>query len=41
MFENERVRVWDLALEPGESLAKHIYRHARMWYTAFIECAHE
>ncbi len=26
MFENERVRVWDLALEPGESLAKHIHR---------------
>lgn len=23
MFENERVRVWDLALAPGESLAKH------------------
>ena len=26
MFENERVRVWDLALEPGESLATHIHR---------------
>lgn len=26
MFENERVRVWDLALGPGESLAKHIHR---------------
>jgi len=26
MFENERVRVWDLALAPGESLAKHIHR---------------
>jgi hypothetical protein len=26
MFENERVRVWDLALEPGESLEKHIHR---------------
>src|SRR5438105_14642033 len=25
MFENERVRVWDLALAPGESLAKHIH----------------
>ena len=26
LFENERVRVWDLALEPGESLEKHVHR---------------
>lgn len=26
MFENDRVRVWDLALAPGESLAKHIHK---------------
>jgi hypothetical protein len=26
MLENERVRVWDLELEPGESLEKHIHR---------------
>ena len=26
MFENERVRVWDLSLAPGESLGKHIHR---------------
>jgi hypothetical protein len=26
MFENERVRVWDLALAPGESLDKHVHR---------------
>lgn len=26
MYENERVRVWDLSLAPGESLAKHIHR---------------
>lgn len=26
MFENERIRVWDLALAPGESLDKHIHR---------------
>ena len=26
MFDNERVRVWDLALAPGESLEKHIHR---------------
>lgn len=27
MFENERVRVWDLALQPGESVEKHIHRN--------------
>lgn len=26
MFENDRIRVWDLSLAPGESLAKHIHR---------------
>jgi beta-alanine degradation protein BauB len=26
LFENDRVRVWDLALGPGESLAAHIHR---------------
>ena len=26
MFENERVRVWDLVLAPGESLAKHVHK---------------
>ena len=26
MFENDRVRVWDLALAPGESLAKHVHK---------------
>jgi mannose-6-phosphate isomerase-like protein (cupin superfamily) len=26
MFENDRIRVWDLALAPGEQLAKHIHR---------------
>lgn len=26
MFENEQVRVWDLALAPGETLEKHIHR---------------
>jgi len=26
LFENARVRVWDLALAPGESLEKHIHR---------------
>ena len=27
MFENERVRVWDLTLAPGEQLAKHVHRN--------------
>ena len=26
MFENDRIRVWDLSLAPGQSLAKHIHR---------------
>jgi mannose-6-phosphate isomerase-like protein (cupin superfamily) len=27
LFENERVRVWDLALAPGEALEKHVHRN--------------
>ena len=27
LFENERVRVWDLRLEPGESTGKHRHRN--------------
>jgi beta-alanine degradation protein BauB len=26
LFENDRVRVWDVSLEPGETLEKHIHR---------------
>ena len=26
LFENERVRVWDLALEPGQWLESHVHR---------------
>ncbi|HZW32709.1 MAG TPA: hypothetical protein VFF52_18495, partial [Isosphaeraceae bacterium] len=26
LFENDRVRVWELALAPGESLEAHIHR---------------
>lgn len=26
IFENERIRVWDLALAPGESLATHVHK---------------
>lgn len=26
MFENDRVRVWDLALAPGEWLESHVHR---------------
>ena len=26
LFENERVRVWDLSLEPGESFGTHLHR---------------
>ena len=34
LFENERVRVWDLALAPGESLPKHIHRHDFLFIVA-------
>lgn len=27
LFENERVRVWDLALAPGETLEKHVHHN--------------
>ncbi|MCC6628941.1 MAG: hypothetical protein IT340_16250 [Chloroflexi bacterium] len=27
LLDNERVRVWELSLAPGESLAKHVHRH--------------
>jgi hypothetical protein len=27
MFENDHIRVWDLQLEPGERLAKHIHKN--------------
>jgi hypothetical protein len=26
LFENDRVRVWDLSLAPGESFAEHLHR---------------
>ena len=26
LFENDRVRIWDLALAPGKSLEKHVHR---------------
>jgi hypothetical protein len=26
LLENDRVRVWELALEPGESIERHIHR---------------
>jgi quercetin dioxygenase-like cupin family protein len=27
MFENERVRVWDFALAPGETMERHVHRN--------------
>lgn len=26
LFENEKIRVWDLALQPGESLPTHVHK---------------
>ena len=34
LFENDRVRVWDLSLAPGESLEKHIHRHDFLFIVA-------
>jgi redox-sensitive bicupin YhaK (pirin superfamily) len=34
LFENERVRVWDLSLAPGEALEKHIHRHDYLFIVA-------
>lgn len=34
LFENDRVRVWDLALAPGESLPKHIHRSDYLFVVA-------
>src|SRR5215831_17662667 len=36
LFENDRVRVWELALAPGESLEKHIHR---LDYIILVESA--
>ena len=34
LFENDRVRVWDLALAPGEALEKHIHRDDYLFIVA-------
>ncbi|NJN17813.1 MAG: cupin [Oscillochloris sp.] len=37
LFENERIRVWEVLLEPGESLAMH--RHELPYVVITIEAA--
>ena len=32
LFENERVRVWEVLLEPGESLGSHTHQHDDLFY---------
>lgn len=34
LFENERVRVWDLALAPGEWLETHVHREDFLFVVA-------
>ena len=34
LFENERVRVWDLALAPGEWLESHVHREDFLFVVA-------
>jgi hypothetical protein len=31
LFENDRVRVWDLALEPGMRAPFHVHRRSYFW----------
>lgn len=33
LFENDRVRVWDLALQPGESTGVHAHKHDYFFVT--------
>src|SRR4051794_11738023 len=32
LFENDRVRVWDLALQPGEALEKHVHHNDYLFF---------
>ena len=32
LFENDRVRVWDLALQPGEHLEKHVHHNDYLFF---------
>ncbi len=32
VFENERVKVWEFTLEPGEAIAAHTHHHDYLFY---------
>ena len=32
VFENDKIRVWNFELAPGESTAMHTHEHDYMWY---------
>lgn len=32
VFENERVKVWEFTLEPGEAIAAHTHHHDYFFY---------
>jgi hypothetical protein len=38
IFENERVRVWEFTLQPGESIGTHHHDHDFFFYPADAEC---
>ena len=38
LFENDRVRVWDLALAPGASLATHIHHVDYFFIVIVVLC---
>ena len=32
VFENDKIRVWNFELRPGESTAMHTHEHDYLWY---------
>lgn len=32
IFENERIRVWEFTLQPGETIARHKHEHDYFFY---------
>jgi hypothetical protein len=44
VFENEKIRVWDFKLEPGEVTPLHKHENSYMWYAikgADLDCKDE
>jgi len=42
VFENDKVRVWDMVLQPGEETPMHKHEHSYVWYAISggpLDCA--